>query len=625
MGALTARSLRAFAAGHHSTLYRALGAHADADGCVFSVWAPRARGVRVIGEFAQRGRALRRRHGGIWTGRVDSARPGHWYRFEIADAHGIESSHSDPFAVSYREAASAEVIIGTPQRRRWQDGAWMRSRQQRQAPDRPISVYEVHLGSWRRDAEGGFLGYREIARELAAYAGELGFSHVELLPLTEHPFYGSWGYQATGYFAPTMRYGSPEDLMAAVEILHRAGIGVILDWVPSHFASDEHGLAKFDGEPLFEHPDRRKGFHPDWNSAVFNYESGEVRSFLLSSARWWLETFHIDGLRVDAVASLLYLDYSRADGEWVPNEYGGRENLAALEFLRSLNGMIHETFPGVLVVAEESTAWPGVTRQHYLGGLGFDLKWDMGWMNDTLRYMRREPVHRSFHHNDLTFRMLYAFSERFLLSLSHDEVVHMKGSLAAKMPGPDEEKLAQLRLLLGYMWAQPGKKLLFMGGELGQWSEWDHDGELDWELLTVRSHRGIGRWVADLNAALRSEPALHARDFDSAGFSWVDADDNDRSLLSFLRHDEAGRPVLVLLNFTPVTRSTCRFGVPVKGRWRVLLNSDDRRYGGSGMRLGHLVARERPEHGYEHSVELDVPPFAAVFCVPVLAEVGSRP
>jgi 1,4-alpha-glucan branching enzyme len=611
--------------GRHSWHSRARGAHADADGCVFSVWAPRARSVRVTGEFTRRGRALQRRRGGIWTGRIDGARPGHWYRLEIVDARGVESSHADPFAVSFREAASSEAIIAMPLRRRWRDGEWMRSRARRQAPDRPISIYEVHLGSWRRGVDGGFLGYRQIARELAAYVSDLGFSHVEIMPLVEHPFYGSWGYQATGYFAPTVRHGSPEDLMAAVEIFHRAGIGVILDWVPSHFASDEHGLACFDGEPLFEHPDRRKGFHPDWNSAVFNYESGEVRSFLLSSARWWLETFHVDGLRVDAVASMLYLDYSRADGEWVPNEHGGRENLAALEFLRSLNAMIHETFPGVLVVAEESTAWPGVTRQHYLGGLGFDLKWDMGWMNDTLRYMRREPVHRSFHHNDLTFRMLYAFSERFLLSLSHDEVVHMKGSLAGKMPGTDEEKLAQLRLLLGYMWAQPGKKLLFMGGELGQWSEWDHDGQLDWELLRFKSHRGITRWVADLNAALRGEPALHRRDFDPAGFSWIDADDNDRSLLSFLRHDTEGRPVLVVLNFTPVTWSSCRFGVPVEGRWRVLLNSDDRRYGGHGLKLGHLVAREGPEHGYEHSVELDVPPFAAVFCVPVASEVGVRP
>jgi 1,4-alpha-glucan branching enzyme len=490
----------------------------------------------------------------------------------------------------------------------------MKDRARRAGVERPMSVYEIHLGSWRRTPAGGFLDYRQAAKKLAAYVSEQGFTHVELLPLAEHPFYGSWGYQATGYFAPTCRYGSPEDLMIAVETLHRAGIGVILDWVPSHFANDLHGLALFGGGALFEHPDRRKGYHPDWQSAVFNYDSGEVRSFLLSNARWWLETFHIDGLRVDAVASMLYLDYSREKGEWVPNEYGGHENLAALELLRSLNAMVDEDFPGALVVAEESTAWPGVTRPHYLGGLGFDYKWDMGWMHDTLGYLRRDPVHRRYHHNELTFRMLYAFSERFLLALSHDEVVHIKGSLASKMPGTEEEKLAQLRLLFGYMWAQPGKKLLFMGGELGQWSEWNHDGQLDWHLL---KKPGIQRWVRDLNHLLAAQPALSECDFEGEGFTWVDANDAERSLLSFLRFDSTGRPLLVVANFTPQVWAGQRFGVSEGGRWKTLLNGDHRRYGGGGRSPGRLSARPRPEHGFDFSLEMNVPPFAVVFAAPV--------
>ncbi|MDX1503981.1 MAG: 1,4-alpha-glucan branching protein GlgB [Thermoanaerobaculia bacterium] len=609
-------ALAAFRAGRHSTLYRHLGCHPDEGGCSFALWAPGARAVEVVGDVAPRGRRLERRPGGIWRGRVRGAVAGQGYRYEVTTAGGGVERRADPFAVRFRDPARPEAIVAAP-RRRWRDGAWMRGRAERQRADRPMSVYEVHLGSWRRAGGGGFLDYRRAARELAEHVVELGFTHVELLPLAEHPFYGSWGYQATGYFAPTARYGTPEELMAAVEILHRAGIGVILDWVPSHFANDEHGLARFGGRCLFEHPDPRKGHHPDWNSPIFNHESGEVRSFLLSSARWWLETFHLDGLRVDAVASMLYLDYSRGEGQWEPNEHGGRENLAALEFLRSLNAMVHETVPGVLVVAEESTAWPGVTRPHYLGGLGFDLKWDMGWMNDTLRYLRRDPVHRRYHHQELTFRMLYAHSERFLLALSHDEVVHLKGSLAAKMPGGGRERLAQLRLLLGYMWAQPGKKLLFMGGELGQWSEWRHDGELDWSLLAHAPHRGVKRWVADLNRLLVERPALHRRDFDPEGFAWVDPDDADRSLLSFLRFDDAGHPLLFVANFTPQHWRGVPFGVPAGGRWKTLLDSDHRRYGGRGHGLGHLVARPRPTHGREHTLDLDVPPYAAIFAAPL--------
>jgi 1,4-alpha-glucan branching enzyme len=616
MGSLDARALAAFRAGRHSTLFRHLGAHLDARGCSFTVWAPGVRGVSVVGAFAPRGRRLHPRRGGIWTTRVPGAAAGHWYRYEVTTARGRIERRADPFATRLRDPSAPEAIVSAP-RRRWRDGAWMRGRGARQAADRPLSIYEVHLGSWRRSAGGGFLDYRETARQLADYAAELGFTHVELLPLAEHPFYGSWGYQATGYFAPTARYGSPDDLMAAVETFHRAGIGVILDWVPSHFAGDRHGMARFGGRCLFEHPDRRKGHHPDWNSPVFNYESGAVRSFLLSSARWWLETFHIDGLRVDAVASMLYLDYSRAEGEWQPNENGGRENLAAVELLRSLSAMVRAELPGALLIAEESTAWPGVTRPPDRDGLGFDLKWDMGWMNDTLRYLGRDPIHRQHHHEDLTFRMLYATSEKFLLSLSHDEVVHLKGSLAAKMPGTESQRLAQLRLLLGYMWAQPGKKLLFMGGELGQGSEWRHDGELDWHLLAGAAHRGVQRWVGDLNRLLTAEPALHRRDFHRDGFAWVDADDRDRSLLSFLRFDEAGRPLLVVANFTPRLWRRCRFGVPAGGRWKSLLNSDDRRYGGGGHRLGHLVAHPRPRHGHDVSLELDVPPYGVVFARPL--------
>jgi 1,4-alpha-glucan branching enzyme len=596
-------------------LYRRLGAHPDAEGCSFAVWAPAAHEVQVVGEVAPRGRSLRRARGGIWTGRVAGARPGQRYRLMVTGAEGREQPRADPFAVSLLDPSSAEAIVDEP-RRRWRDGVWMRSRANRQAADRPMSVYEVHLGSWRRAADGSFLDYRRCAAELGAYATDLGFTHVELLPLAEHPFYGSWGYQATGYFAPTCRYGRPRDLAAAVESLHQAGVGVILDWVPSHFPEDPHGLFRFAGEALFEHPDPRKGHHPDWDSAVFNYESGEVRSFLLSSARWWLETFHVDALRIDAVASMLYLDYSREEGEWLPNENGGNENLAALDFLRSLNRMVHEEFPGVLVIAEESSAWPGVTRAEHLGGVGFDLKWDMGWMNDTLGYMRRRPVHRSFHHNELTFRLLYAHQERYMLALSHDEVVHEKGSLAGKMPGNDGERLAQLRLLLGYMWAQPGKKLLFMGGELGQWSEWDHDRELDWDLLRQPAHRGAQRWVRELNRLLCREPALHELDFEPRGFAWVDADDSGRSLLSFLRLDRSGRPILVVANFTPISRPGHRLGVPVRGRWRTLLNSDERRFGGSGSSPGRLFAEARPSHGFAVSLEIDVPPFGLVFARP---------
>jgi len=481
----------------------------------------------------------------------------------------------------------------------------------------PISIYEVHVGSWRRVPEEGDrpLTYREMAPQLAEHVKRHGFTHVELLPIMEHPFYGSWGYQTTGYFAPTSRYGSPQDFMFLVDHLHQEGIGVILDWVPSHFPTDEHGLSYFDGTHLFEHADPRQGFHPDWNSLIFNYGRHEVRSFLISSALYWLETYHVDGIRVDAVASMLYLDYSRKDGEWIPNEHGGRENLAALSFLRQLNEEIYRSFPDVQTFAEESTAWPMVSRPTYLGGLGFGLKWDMGWMHDTLQYMEREPVHRKYHQGELTFRMVYAFSENFCLPLSHDEVVHGKGSLLAKMPGPDWEQFANLRLLYGYMTAQPAKKLLFMGAELAQRGEWTHEGSLDWHLTGADAHAGIGRLVADLNRIYRDEPALHELDAAPEGFEWIAADDAEASVLAFLRRGTStGDLIACVFNFTPVLRHNYRLGVPRGGRWDEILNTDATTYWGSGQgNLGGKEAAPVPSHGRSHSLHLTLPPLAAVF------------
>jgi 1,4-alpha-glucan branching enzyme len=480
-----------------------------------------------------------------------------------------------------------------------------------------MSIYEVHLGSWMRVAEDGnrSLSYREIAPKLADYAQRMNFTHVELLPVMEHPFFGSWGYQATGFFAPSSRYGTPQDFMFLVDTLHQRGIGVILDWVPSHFPTDEHGIGFFDGTHLYEHADPRQGFHQDWKSAVFNYGRREVRSFLASSAFMWLDAYHIDGLRVDAVASMLYLDYSRREGEWVPNEHGGRENLEAISFLRDLNQAVFRERPDVQTFAEESTSWPMVSRPVYLGGLGFGLKWDMGWMHDTLEYMTKDPVHRKFHHGSLTFRMLYAFHENFVLPLSHDEVVHGKGSLLGKMPGDDWQRFANLRLLLGYMYAQPAKKLLFMGGEFGQAAEWNHDSSLEWHLLEHDSHAGVQRWVEDLNRLYRDEPALHELDCEAEGFSWIDCHDADKSVLSLIRRArEAESLVLVACNFTPVPRSNYRLGVPRGGRWDEILNSDSKRYWGGGWgNLGGVEAAPVPAHDRPHSVSVTLPPLGVVF------------
>jgi 1,4-alpha-glucan branching enzyme len=476
----------------------------------------------------------------------------------------------------------------------------------------------VHLGSWRRDADGGWLGYREVAEPLADHALDLGFTHVELLPVMEHPFYGSWGYQTTGYFAPTARFGTPQDLMFLIDHLHRRGLGVILDWVPSHFPADEHGLAYFDGTHLYEHADPRRGYHPDWHTLIFNYGRNEVRSFLLSSADHWLRAYHADGLRVDAVASMLYLDYSRRQGEWLPNERGGRENLEAISFLQRLNAAVYLMHPGIHTFAEESTAWPMVSRPTGVGGLGFGFKWDMGWMHDTLQHLRRDPIHRKYHHGELTFRQVYAASENFVLPLSHDEVVHGKGSLLGKMPGDEWQRFANLRLLLGYQWAQNGKKLLFMGGELGQPNEWDHDAAVRWDLLDDPRHDGIRRWIRDLNALHLREPALHARDADPSGFEWIESSDADRGVLAFLRVGrEAGQVVAVAMNLTPTPHQRFRLGLPAGGTWHEVLNGDATVYGGSGMgNLGSIVSEPVPSHGRAHSALVLLPPLACVFLRP---------
>src|SRR6266536_2261920 len=611
--------------GTNHRAYRTMGAHPGAidgvEGTSFAVWAPNAERVSVIGDFNgwdKERHALRPLGGsGIWQGFLPGVKQGAVYKYHLLSrVRGYAVDKADPFGFMHETAPGTQSIVWDLGYA-WGDEAWMRSRRERNGLQSPMSVYEVHLGSWRRIPEAGnrSLTYREIAPLLADYAASMGFTHVELLPIAEHPFYGSWGYQSTGYFAPTSRYGTPQDFMFLVDTLHQRGVGVILDWVPSHFPTDEHGLAYFDGTHLFEHADRRQGHHPDWDSFIFNYGRNEVRSFLLSSAMLWLDAYHVDGLRVDAVASMLYLDYSRKAGEWIPNEYGGRENLEAIAFLRRFNEVVYAEHPDVQTVAEESTSWPMVSRPIYVGGLGFGMKWDMGWMHDTLAYMQNDPIFRKFHHNEITFRTMYAFSENFVLPLSHDEVVHGKRSLLDRMPGQDRERFANLRLLYGYMWAQPGKKLLFMGGEIAQGQEWGHDRSLDWHLLGREEHAGVKTWVEDLNRLLRAEPALHARDFDPGGFEWVDCTDADSSVLSLLRKGRAGDPeILVVLNFTPVARASYRVGVPRGGFWKEILNSDAPRYGGSGWgNLGGQEAAPVGAHGRLHSLALTLPPLSAVF------------
>jgi 1,4-alpha-glucan branching enzyme len=625
LSGLSADDLYLFNEGSHFALYEKLGARIVSDrsisGVQFAVWAPNARRVSVIGNFNGWDRDSHCLHplesSGIWEGFIPGIGQGEIYKYFIESKRdGYQVEKTDPFAYYYELAPKTASIIWDLDYV-WGDGQWMADRRQMPAGRSPITIYEVHLGSWRRVPEAGdrFLTYPEMAEPLAEYVLRMGFTHVEFLPVMEHPFYGSWGYQTLGLFAPTSRYGTPQDFMVLIDHLHRKGIGVILDWVPSHFPEDVHGLALFDGTHLYEHQDPRQGVHPDWKSLIYNYGRNEVRSFLISSARFWLDKFHVDGLRVDAVASMLYLDYSRAPGQWVPNEFGGRENLAAISFLRRLNEAIKQSHPDVMMIAEESTAWPMVSRPPYLGGLGFDMKWDMGWMHDTLQYMEKDPVHRSYLHSKLNFRMLYAFSENFVLPLSHDEVVHGKGSLIGKMPGDDWQRFANLRLLLAYMFAQPGKKLLFMGCEFGQWREWNHDLSLDWHLLDLPLHAGLLHWVADLNRLYRQEPALHRQEFTPEGFRWIDCNDHLHSTLSLIRCGaEREEELIGVFNFTPVPRPNYRVGAPAAGFWKELLNSDARDYGGSGQgSLGGVEANPIASHGFRYSLNLILPPLGAVF------------
>jgi len=605
-----------FNEGTHRRLAEHLGAHPSGEGTTFAVWAPAASAVGVIGDWNgwSRGGDLLTPRGssGIWEGFVQRAAAGQVYKYVVTTSDGRRLEKADPLA-SFCEIPPRTGSVIWDLSYEWGDEEWMHSRGARNGLHAAMSIYELHLGSWCRPHSG----YRTTAKHLVEHVLATGFTHVELLPVMEHPFYGSWGYQTTGFFAPTSRYGTPQDLMALIDSLHQAGVGVILDWVPSHFPADEHGLASFDGTHLYEHADPVRAVHPDWQSLIFNYGRHEVRSFLASSADHWLRAYHADGLRVDAVASMLYLDYSRKEGEWAPNRLGGREDLEAVEFLRQLNSGAYADHPGIQMIAEESTAWPGVSRPVESGGLGFGLKWDMGWMHDTLSYMAEDPIHRSYHHSELTFRSVYGFSENFILPLSHDEVVHGKGSLAAKMPGDDWQKLANLRLLYGYQYATPGKKLLFMGAELAEWREWDHESQLDWNLLQDERHAGMCRWVSDLNTLYRSEPALHELDCDPAGFEWVLRDEIETSILGFFRRSGEGRVVLVLCNFTPVPRHGLQVGVPSGGLWRELLNSDASEYGGSGQgNLGGADAEPLPCHDLPWTLTLTAPPLGCCVLAP---------
>ena len=622
---LTDNDLYLFNEGSHYRLYDKMGAHLTeskgVQGTVFSVWAPNARNVYVIGSFNGWDHSSHplqpRGSSGIWEGFIPGAAKGTVYKFHIvSNHHGHRVDKADPIGLLHEKPPRTASVVWDLESS-WNDADWLSKRAERNSLHAPMSVYEVHMGSWMRVPEehNRPLTYREIAPRLAEYASKLGFTHVQFLPLMEHPFYGSWGYQTTGYFAPTARYGTPQDFMYLVDYLHQQNIGVILDWVPSHFPTDAHGLAYFDGTHLYEHADTRQGFHPDWKTLIFNYGRAEIRSFLMSSAMFWLERYHIDGLRVDAVASMLYLDYSRKQGEWIPNKYGGRENLEAIEFLRRFNLETYKEHPDVQTIAEESTSYPMVSRPVYLGGLGFGLKWDMGWMHDTLDYFQHDPIFRQYHHNSLTFRMLYSFHENFVLPLSHDEVVHGKGSLLNKMPGDDWQKFANLRLLFAYMFAQPGKKLLFMGAEFGQYREWSHDRSLDWHLLEGPLHRGLQAWMEQLNRAYRSEGALHWFDNDPQGFEWVDCNDAPASVISLLRKGKsADDAMLIACNFTPVPRVGYKVGVPAAGYWKEILNSDAREYGGGGIgNMGGAEALAESAHGRPYSLRLTLPPLGALF------------
>jgi 1,4-alpha-glucan branching enzyme len=619
---LTDFDIHLFKTGKHFKLHEKLGAHITTfnrkKGVYFAVWAPNAKAVSVIGDFngwndTQHKMNPRWDESGIWEIFIPALQKGEVYKYAIHSNTGDYLEKADPFA-AYAEVAPKTASVVWQSEYKWNDKKWLTNRKESMGKPKPYAVYEMHMGSWRRKIEDGnrSLSYLELADELVKYLKEMNYTHVEFLPVMEHPFFGSWGYQITGYFAPTSRFGNPEDFKTLVDVLHQNNIGVILDWVPSHYPGDDHGLYKFDGTHLYEHADMRKGFHPDWKSYIFNYGRNEVRSFLISNAVFWLEHYHIDGLRVDAVASMLYLDYSRKEGEWVPNAHGGNENIEAINFLKEFNEVVYANFPDTITIAEESTAWPGVSKPTYLGGLGFGQKWMMGWMHDTLQYFKYEPIHRKYHQNEITFSVMYAFTENFMLPLSHDEVVHGKGSLLGRMPGDEWQKFANLRLLFGYMYTHPGTKLTFMGGEFGQSAEWNHDKSLDWHLLNYAPHQGMKTFMQELNVHYQAEPALYHFGFEQAGFQWVDYSDSENSVIVYQRKsDKKEDLLLVVCNFTPETRQHYRIGVPFRGKWREVFNSDNLKYGGSGvLNPGDLTTAPIKYHHQDFSVTLSLPPLA---------------
>ncbi|RME99344.1 MAG: 1,4-alpha-glucan branching protein GlgB [Chloroflexi bacterium] len=615
-----------FGEGTHEKAYEKLGAHLvnlnGQPGVHFAVWAPNARQVAVIGDFnawdGQR-HPMNASESGIWTLFIPELGVHTVYKFRIFTQAGDSFDKADPYGFAMEQRPKTASVVVDLNSYAWGDEEWINNRVSHQAFDKPVSIYEVHLGSWRKveDPKWGvrYLTYREMADELISYVVEMGYTHIEMMPIAEHPLDASWGYQVMGFFAPTSRFGTPQDLMYLIDQCHQNGIGVILDWVPAHFPKDGSGLNYFDGTHLYSHADPRQGEHQDWGTLIFNYDRHEVRAFLISNALYWIDKFHFDGLRVDAVASMLYLDYSREEGQWVPNEYGGRENLGAISFLRKMNESVHANFPGVLTIAEESTAWPMVSRPTYMGGLGFSLKWNMGWMHDTLNFMSKDPVYRKYHHNDMTFSLLYAFNENFVLPLSHDEVVHGKGSLVNKMAGDEWQKFASLRAYFGFMWGHPGKKLLFMGGDFGQWQEWNFNTGLEWAALQAPNHQGVQNFVKDLNNLYKQEPALFEDDFEWTGFTWIDANDSDNSVFSFIRNAKSsGQFVVVVSNFTPVVRQGYRVGVPRPGFYREILNSDSSHYWGSNVgNAGGVQTDDIPFHGYDHSVSLTLPPLSTLY------------
>ncbi len=620
---LTEFDIYLFKSGKHFNLHEKLGSHplqVEGEwGTYFAVWAPNAAKVSVIGNFnswnpASHPLSARWDESGVWEGFIPGVGKGELYKYSILARDGRQLQKGDPFARYWEIPPNTASIVWDPYHE-WQDEQWMEQRRQKHGTPQPYSVYEVHVGSWlKRDNAATSLSYRELAAELVPYVQKMGFTHVEFMPVMEHPYFPSWGYQVTGYFAPTSRFGHPEDFMQLVDAFHQAGIGVILDWVPSHFPNDAHGLADFDGTHLFDHADPRQGFHPDWKSAIFNFGRNEVRNFLISSALYWLDAYHIDGLRVDAVASMLYLDYSREEGEWIPNQHGGNENLEAISFLREFNDSVSDNFPDVLTIAEESTAWSGVSRPTSEGGLGFSQKWMMGWMHDTLQYFQKDPVYRKYHHNEITFSLIYAFSEKFMLPLSHDEVVHGKGPLMGRMPGDEWQRFANLRLMFGYMYTHPGTQLIFMGGEFAQTTEWSLENGLEWWLTQFDFHKGVQAWITQLNHYYRQAPALYEKQFQPDGFEWIDSGDWQSSLLTYLRQGESeAYPLIVACNFTPVVRDTYRIGVPYPGIYRQTLNSDARDFGGTGnYQVDSVQAQSGEWNGRPYFIEIPLPPLATV-------------